>query len=766
MSGAYDPLDGARDSTDHAVRALGAVRPKLRHDVRISFQNRRGEPIYVLEDLVYRRYFQIGMPEYQFLLRLDGLRSAKQVLAEHVRQAGANALSENDAQTLLRWLIDHELLEAESAGQDDRRAGYARRKSDKKPKKGLAKVFFFKVPLGNPDAFLSGLRPWTSWFFSPAMLVVWCLLGIVALYTLAQSWSLFIGGAQSVVLPSNWITLLVTLGGLKIIHELAHGIAVKRYGAPVPEWGVQVLAFITPLTFVDASASWRFSQRWRRIVVAAAGMYIELFVASIAVLVWANTDGGMINTVAYNTIFAASTVTVLFNANPLMRFDGYYILTDLIALPNLAQRGQQFMAWASKKYLLGFKDLTMPPAVRERTKVIAAYGIGSMVWKVLIWIGIMTLVANLFQGAGIVLVAMSLLAAITTALTKFFKLLFGMDGGARPALFKTMGRVALIATALGALLYFIPVSPSPKVVAVVHYKDAAICRVETPGFVREVLVKNGEQVSEEQLLARLRNPAKEKQLRQVELALTSSELRARAYYEQGLLAAYQTEQETLKSLIEQQATLEELVEDLEIRAPVAGKVWGREITALTGRFVEAGEEIVSIVPKREPEILISAKQENSDDLFGRLDDKLEVRLKGRRTILPAKMERVETSATTALPHPALSSSAGGPLIVRASGAEQLNDRRRGLARNDRGEASYFAGLAPEQLRNANQELAEPRIPAVAKVSLDTTEESDLLEGEWGYAKLSNAREYRLGEWLYRKIDRFVRKKWEQARAAA
>ncbi|MEM0969938.1 MAG: hypothetical protein AAGJ31_11345, partial [Verrucomicrobiota bacterium] len=519
----------AAPSPDHAVRDLSVARPKLRKDLRFTFQDYRGRPSYILEDLTHRKYFQIGLAEYQFLRGMDGKTTAQKLLAQNARDIGDRAISQEDGSTLLRWLIEQNLLESETADQSDRRYQRADKRSVKKPKAGIQKMFFLPIPLGNPDGFFNQITPWLRWTISLPFVLGWIAIIIYGGILLSDNWRPFLSASSNVVLPQNWLFLGINYLALKLIHEVWHGIFAKRYGAVVPEWGVMMLLFITPLTYVDASGSWRFHNRWHRIFVAGAGMFIELFLAAIAVIVWVNTDPGTVNTIAHNTIFAASTITILFNANPLMRFDGYYILSDLIRIPNLATKGQQFMKWFWRRILYGIKDQP-PPAFTANPWAVGVYGFLAYFWRWIIMIGILITVSLLFKGVGIVLAVLSVTGIILTTFYKSLKYLFTGDGGPRPRLGRALLQSTMLLAGLVGLGLLVKISPAPKAAAVIEMEDKAVLRTEGGGFVREILVQNGQSVEEGEVLARLENLPKETELAQLRVDILHSELRRRKYY--------------------------------------------------------------------------------------------------------------------------------------------------------------------------------------------------------------------------------------------
>ncbi|MCB1086945.1 MAG: efflux RND transporter periplasmic adaptor subunit, partial [Verrucomicrobiae bacterium] len=611
---------------DHAVAEFSSRRPRLRADVRFSFHEHGGRPSYVLEDVAKRRYFQVGLPEYHFLRTLDGRHTVRELLGKSARVSGQAALGESQAQTILRWALDHELLESDNVDQGDRRDLHFAEQEKKRPKQILQEVLFLKIPLGNPDPFLKFSERWLGWIASPFFFLIWVGVLIAATFQMAVHWRPFITSAGGAVLPDNWIFLLVTFSLLKLIHELGHGVVAKRFKVPVPEWGVRLLAFVSPLTYVDASASWRLNTRWPRICVAAAGMYVELFIAAIAVFVWIETEPGFVNTLAYNVIFAASVVTVLFNANPLMRFDGYYILSDMIQIPNLAMKGQRYLGWFGKKFFLGMKDEVLPQTIAERQVAIGIYGFLSAIWKVIIWIGIMSMASSLFKGAGIVIVFFALMGSVISTFKRFFGFLSSSRGLLKPKVAMLRIGAAVLAVVLPFLI--IPVSPSPKMAAVIQHPDKAVMRVECPGFVREVLCRNGDHVEKGQLLVRLENPLKTAELAQLELDIRRSEIKSRSWLEQGHVASYQSEGENLKSLRTRRDTMEEHVGTLEFQAPRSGIVHAAKIETLPGKYLQPGDTVITVIPEDQPDLMLSVAEDDMDAVRRRRDDGVQVILRG------------------------------------------------------------------------------------------------------------------------------------------
>jgi len=749
-------------SIDHGVSELSASRPRLRRDVRTHFQEYRGRPSYIVEDTSKGRFFHIGFPEHQFLQSLDGRTTFAQALARNAATQGDEALTEQQGDQLLRWLVDNDLLESDTSGQGERRREHWVRQKEKRETNPVAKIFFFKIPFGCPDRLIARATRYFGWIFGAAGLLLWAGLLLFAAVSFAPHWDRFLSGAGAVVAPSGWLWMAGTYAILKVLHEFGHGIAAKRYGGSVPEWGVQLLAFVTPLAFVDASSSSKFPSKWHRILVAAAGMYVEAGVAALCVLAWIHTDPGILNTALHSAVVAATLVTLLFNANPLMRFDGYYILCDFLGIPNLGTKGQQFLKWVGKRWILGVSDLPMPSAARLHPVAVPLYGVLAAIWKLIIWIGITILVSVLFKGAGLALALGATAFTLGLMTVRFVRKLAKRDAGVRPS--TALVRIAALVLGLLAFFFLVRIDPTARAPVVVEFAEQERLRAGLRGFVEAVHVREGDHVEAGTLLVEISNLDEEIARDQLRLELGNARLRARQYYQQEDLSAYQAELEVVGGL---ESTLEESERYLaaaRVEAPVAGRVVARQLASLPGRWVEVGEELLSLSASEAKEILVSFRQDDIEAVLAADPPEIGVRLRGRRGTFRAGLERVESRATTAVPHPALAAPGGGPLPLRAE-SEPVSERERELSVRDtfaRSELSHFAALGEAPTL---QELVAPRFAARAAL-LEPAEGNDWSSGEWGWARLSNTKKESLGTWIFRGLGSYVREKIDQAKAAA
>lgn len=749
-------------SADHRVSEIASSRPRLRRDLRAHYQDYRGSHTYVLEDTGKGRFFHVGLPEYQFLQSFDGRTTFAEALARNAATQGEDALTEAQGDQLLRWLVDNELLEAETSGQGQRRLEHHAGQEAKRPLRLLTRLVFFKIPLGCPDRFVAAAERRLGWLFGLPGLLLWAALLAYTATRAAPHWDRFVAGAGQVVAPGGWPLMILGYALLKILHEFAHGLATKRFGGAVPEWGVQMLAFVTPLAYLDASASTRFPSKWQRILVSAAGIYAESALACLCLLGWIATGPGLVNTTLHGAFVAATLVTVLFNLNPLMRFDGYYILGDLLGIPNLGSKGQQWLAWAGKRWLLGMGELPPPAAARLHPLAVPLYGILAAVWRVVIWIGITVLVSLLFKGAGLFLALLSTAVAAGALVWRFLAFLFKAGAGPSPA--RALPRLGLLLGALFATAFLVRVNPTAKALAVVEFEEEERVRAGMKALVARVLVAEGDTVAAGDPVARLSNPDEEAARDQLALELAAARLRARSHYQAGELSASQAELEVVRGLEQKLAESDRYLAGAVATAPVAGRVVARNLESLPGRWVEAGDELLAIAGGEGKELLLSIRQEDIEPVAGLLGREILVRLRGRPGEWAATLERVESRASTAVPHPALAASAGGPLALRAR-VDPLGERENELARRNAvpsGSPGDFTGLeAPA----AFEELARPRFVARAR-PLDPAAAAGWLAGEWGYVRFDGAGRERLGLWAWRGLLRFVRGKLDQARESA
>ena len=680
---------------------LLTVRLQLRPDVKCALHESGGQPYYQVEDPLNSKFYRLGMREWNFARQLDGTRTLKEVLAEQ-NALSPNELTIDEAVAIGRWLVQTQLA---TSGADSHPMFIRAARTGAKLPNWLNPAFL-RVPLGNPDRFLTAVTPWLAWTTSPTAVVVWCAVGILAIYQITLNWSRFWAPMGNVFSPDNWLYLVLAWLILKIVHEFYHGLVCKKYGGRVPTFGLLFILF-SPVAFVDVTSSWKFRSKWQRIFTAAAGMYAEWFIAALATFVWASTEQPLLSQTCQNIITTATLSTLLFNGNFLMRFDGYYILSDLLGLQNLYGTGQQFVRYLFRRYLLG---VPAQPLVGDARKIWAArlYGPASLAWRVTFYLGILLTAATMFQGAGIVL---SLMVGVTWILLPTGKFLVylvrgrGTEQPNRTRCFSILGSLTAIVTAILLL-------PWPGAVVawgVVDYDPLALIRAETGGFLRNVHVTSGQTVTAGTRLASIENRQTKFELTAVEHSVDQSTLQLRTWQDEKMYDRYQQETKRLQRLNEQRTELAEKVDSLELSAPCNGRVIGRDLDTLVDRYVHTGDPIAAIGQEDRKAILVAVAQKDADFFLRQLGVQPHVRIKGRLSPIPgAQLLQIHPRASKRLTHPGLAATHGGPLPVRPSTDDHEPDQMVLL------EPHFLATihLPPDQARQLKAgELAKVRLDA-------------------------------------------------------
>lgn len=346
---------------------------------------------WLVKDPVRRRYYSLSEAEHALWQMLDGRTSLSQMQERFQQQFAPQRIAVGQLQEFLARLHRQGLVVSLRPGQGDALLERARTQRWLEAATLLPRLLAWRLPGIDPERYLAAIYPWLRWCFDPRMLLLAVVMAVIALGTvLAQAESLAERLPQlgDFFRAENVLLLLLALSVVKILHELGHGLVCKHFGGEVREIGVMFL-FFAPCLYCDVSDAWLFPRRRDRMAISAAGMYVELWLASLAAIGWALSQPGLLNTFLLNIMLVCGAGTLLVNGNPLMRYDGYYLLADFLELPNLDQRAQsrvrRMLGW-----LLTGMQLPADSVGREReSALLLSYGIASTVYRVLVLVGML-----------------------------------------------------------------------------------------------------------------------------------------------------------------------------------------------------------------------------------------------------------------------------------------------------------------------------------------------------------------------------------------
>ncbi len=338
---------------------VAGVHPRLRSHVRVSRHVYREEVWYLLQDTSTGRNHRVDQNTFHFIGRMDGRRSTDEIWHSLLNQLGDKTPTQDETIEILCQLSDNDLLQCEITPNV---AELFRRRFEKNRKKRLAMLnpLAFRVPLFDPDKMLERLAPLGRALVHPAAVVTWMLVALLGVLSAASNWDAIRSFAAVHMLTPRFLVLMWILYPLvKVVHELGHGLAVKAWGGEVREVGISLLVLV-PVPFVDASAASAFPEKHRRALVGAAGIMIELFLAAVALFLWVNVEDGLVRDMAFVVMVIGGVSTVMFNGNPLLRFDGYFVFADLLEIPNLGSRSKEYFGYLVQRYVFGVDELQSP----------------------------------------------------------------------------------------------------------------------------------------------------------------------------------------------------------------------------------------------------------------------------------------------------------------------------------------------------------------------------------------------------------------------
>lgn len=716
-----------QEPANHRICELGSTRLRLRGDLRFTPESSASDTYVLVEDPLNSRFFRLGQAEYTFVSLLDGQTTIEEALSRLSTVLPQHRLTETDAGGLCRWLIEMDLGHTAASQQAARLTS---RVDELQAKQSLARwnPITFRLPLGNPDRVLGRLTELFGGLFSPVATFVGVVLMVLGVYRISSQWDQFSASAEGVFESTNWLWLTACWIVLKVLHELAHGITCKRYGGTVRETSILFVLFV-PMAYVDVTSSWRFRSRWQRIHVAAAGMYCELVIAGIAALVWNTTSGDWLNHLCFNAIVMASITTLLFNLNPLMKFDGYYILSDALNMPNLYLNGQTYVRYWARRYLFGVAA-TLPAWPAGQRRFIGLFGAGTWAWRVFICVSLTITAATLFHGAGIVLAAAATILWLMVPAQRLLRYLVQGQTGERPNRLRFVTVTGLALSTLVVVLGVLPWPGARQAPAVIEYAPETVLRAGSNGFVREVLVEIGQQVQPGDRLVVLENPELDRTLKDLQLQIKQSQIRERQYEYQDELAARQAEAEARAALEKQLAETQQQIEQLVVTAPCAGKLSGRKLNTMLGTYLHQGDPIVSVGDESSKQLRLSISQDDLETLSKTPDREIRFDVTGLECWW-GRLDQIIPRASQVLNDPALATVFGGSLPVKP------------IPANDQQET-------PAQL-----ELLSPRFTAIA--SIDARMAYQLRVGQRATAAYRPFDES-IGQHLYHSASRWIRRR--------
>ena len=633
----------------------------LRPGVRARRQNFRGERWIVLENPFSNQYFRLRPAAYEFVARLSPRRTVQQVWQECLDRFPDEAPGQEAVIQLLSQLYQANLLQYDQAADSTQLFERFRKRRQREISARLLNLMFIRIPLLDPDAFLVRTLPVVGRLINKVGAALW--LGVVgwALKIVADNFAVLFQQGQGVLAPDNLVLLYVGLVIVKTFHEFGHAYFCRSFGGEVHAMGIQFMIF-APVPYVDATSAWGFRSRWQRVLVGSAGMIVELFLAALATFVWVSTAPGTLHSLAYNIMFVASASTLIVNANPLLRFDGYYILSDLVEIPNLSQRASQQLRFLWERHVFGVKQAESPTQHRREGAWLVVYGIASGIYRVIVFGGVLLLVADRFLLIGLLMAAICAISWIAVPTGKFLRYLATSPRLARVRL-RAAGVTAVLAALLLVLLAVIPFPHHYRAPGVLKARERTIVVADVAGRLKGLLAKPGAPVVAGQPLIELESPELELSLDDARARMAETEARLRQALSRTN-ADLKPLQSRLKSTEDRLQKLKADRQALIVKARHSGVWIAPGVDQFVGRLIARGTPLGLIVNPSAFEFVAIVDQADADAAFAHQPSGAEVRLKGQAgSVLRADRWRVVPGGNRTLPSAALGWAAGGEVPI-------------------------------------------------------------------------------------------------------
>ncbi len=673
------------------------VRLRVRPDLNITPQKYEGKTHYVVKDPVGLKYYRFNEQEYFVVQHFDGKHTMEETQKAFEREFRPHRLTLEDLESFSQQLLTAGLVQHETA-QAGKQLFEKRRKQRRTQKIAtLTNILYIKLPVFDPDRLLNRMIKYLWWIFTPWFLIASVGLMLSAVILVLTHFKTFYDNLPEYQEFFRWNTLLylwIALGVVKVIHEFGHGLSCRAFGGECHEMGALFLCF-SPCLYCNVSDSWTLPDKWKRIIISFAGIYVELVIASIATWVWWNSQAHpTVRHVALCVMVLCSVSTFVFNANPLMRFDGYYILADWLEIPNLRDRSNRLLKNLTNEYALGIEVQPEPYMAPWRKVLFISYAIGSYIYRWVVTFSILYFMANWLKPYRLGVVSKMLAVASLASMVGWplYRLFKGLWKRGRLPDMKRFN-VSISAGLLAAVLFVFFVVPLPvsrvRQTGLVQFDPESIRKeyMREDAILTALHVRNGERVAQGQLIAEFRSPKLEMQQVQYQGQYRTS---LTEYQALGRMLAStelndpeerkQVEAERQKALAdmnqykvqaeELQKQIDELGEKHGLRAGQAGVVLGAPRPEDVGKewmrenpepFCSVGDpnKLIVLVP-----VSSSDYQVLRDDLKLLRELPVVIRVPGRGTdYVHGRITRLPESDAKDVPL-SLTHQAGGPLAVK------------------------------------------------------------------------------------------------------
>lgn len=647
---------------------VSGLRPRLRTHGDIHRHDYRDEVWFVLQDHANGRYHRFTPEVNEILGAMDGERSVQELWERACETLGDDAPTQDEVIRLLGQLHSADMLQSDVTPDTLELFRRFEKSRQRRLLQQLSHPLAVRIPLIDPERFLERTLPVVRPLFSWLGFVLWAtLIGWAGLLA-AEHWGALTENVlDRAIAPQSLLAIWLTYPVIKAIHELGHAYATKHWGGEVHEMGVMLLVLV-PVPYVDASAASAFRSKRQRIVVGAAGIMVELLLAALALFVWLNVEPGMVSAVAYSVMLIGGVSTLFFNGNPLLRFDGYYVFSDVVEIPNLANRAKAYLGYLVQRYVFGVKRAVSPVQADGERVWFVFYGVASFVYRTFILTVIIFFIAGQYFVIGALLAIWAVMTQLLVPLWKSVSFVL-----THPSLSRHRRRAVAattVAVVAVGILFAVPFPQRTSTEGVIWVPEFARVRAGSEGFVTDVVAPGGTHVTPGDLVIQMEDPLLIAQLALLEgrYRELAARLAEQQFSDRVAASVVRQEMETVSADLDR---TRERIAALGMRSETEGDVAIVAEDDLPGRFVRRGEVLAYIIDDSPAWIRAVVRQ---DDIGLIRQGVTGVTVRSADYVghpLDARLEREVPGGTFQLPTVALGSAGGGRLAVDPTDPEAL-----------------------------------------------------------------------------------------------
>lgn len=575
--------------------------PALRPDIQLNPgpPELEGPPTWTLYDPSANKYYKIGWLEFECLSRFKKCRNAADLVAAVSRETPLQPDGET-IRALTAFLIHNNLVTAAGEGASSHFESLRAGKEHHWIMKGLHSYLFFTIPLVKPEKFLRKTFPYISFLFTRSFMTGVVLLLLYGIFLSVQRFDELFSTFMNYLTFEGVILFLISTVLVKIVHELGHAYTATKYGVPVTVMGVAFMV-LYPVLYSETTNAWKMVNRRNRLNIAAAGMMAEMAVASVAIILWHFLDPGPLQSLCFMIGIVSLGASLAVNLNPLMRFDGYYLFSDIVQIDNLQDRSFAFVKWYLRRFLWGWDDSPPEYLPAHRQRFLALFGLVVCIYRFFLFVGIAILVYHVFfKPLGPILMMVELGFFIVLPILREIRVWVQRW---EDISLKTRGGALLAILLLALLMTFVPVQRSVEIPAVLHAGSFSRLYPPIPAQLNEIKVKAGDHVAAGQVLFKLSSPDLD-----YNIALVSQRLR--------VLQEVRSSSQANRNLMRQRATIDseiaaarqeldgylEIREQMAVKAPHAGTVRDIDPSLHAGQWLSTDSSLALIVDDSAPVI--------------------------------------------------------------------------------------------------------------------------------------------------------------------